>query len=1712
MAIQLEFDGAKTVKSPTIVLAKKSGNKLGTIPVTNMVFTDNLNSMNTVDFKVYKTANSIATRLWDEINDFRLIWCKEWDAWFEITVEIDETNELIKNVTGCSIGESELSAIKIFDTEINTENDIARDDYLITTLYNENEPDASLLNRITEKAPHYTIKHVDDTIKNLQRTFTFDNVSIYEAFQQISEEIGCLFILSQSSGSNGYPERGIYVYDLEDCCNNCGYRREYMTVCPECGSTNIHEGYGEDSNVFISTQNLVQEIILTTDTQSVNNCFRLEAGDDLMTAAIMTCNPNGSQYIWYITDESKNDMSSSLVSRLNSYDSLYNYYQNQYVSNINSGLISSYNTLVNKYSVYNPDLVQISNGTGFSSLINNLYNAVDFELYITSSLMPTIYISGSTASAQATLLNSSALSTLAVTNLESASEATVNSNMLSLARSIVSSTFKVEIRASSYDSTNHIWTGSFTVTNYSDETDTANSSTISAIVTDDYESYVEQKINNLLNKSNTDKYDVVSLFKKAIIYSGGSYSGAFVNELKKYSLNPLKSFLSNCQSCLDILIQEGISDDDTWSEASSNLYESLYLPYYYKLQAIENEIASREGEIATVQNMKDAIDSIVGDIQTALNFRNYLGGTLWREFCSYRRETEYSNSNYISDGLTNSQIIENAETFIKRAKEELIKSAMLQHSISTTLSNLLVIPGFELFLDHFSVGNWIRAKINDEVYKLRLISYSVDFDDLENLEVEFSDVIRCGNDLYDLDSILRQANSVSTSYGYVERQAKKNIETRKTVNNWFEDGLDVTLTRIINAAEDQTMTFDSHGLLMRKYDDISGKYDAEQVKMINSTIAITDDKWKTTKTAVGKFYYVNPLTSELCIGFGVNGETIIGKMILGASLAIYNSSGTLTFNDNGFTITNSVNTFKVNPNSAKLFEVLKGNTDILYLDTNGNLSVTGNINASTLSAGGKTSSSTGHNGLFIDSSGNLYSGNNNQVQILANGTFNFGNGKIVYDGTDLNLAVSSLTIGGENAITSSELDTAISNLSDTLVDQIDAKVETWAQSTNPASSWSLTERTGHDGDLWLYTGTSDITVDSLEIHPQGVYQYNASTNTWSAYSSTSSNLFDMIDGKTTIYYGRYFYGYSGYYYSGTSTSSVASPSTYDIFYNTSTDTTYIYRSGSWIVYTNTEGYPNYFDKRYNYVYKWTEHSSYDCFDRITSIVKGDFYYSMNELNIKRYDNSWALYYDVADGDYLVDGDTGATYSWKNSNWVLKTDYKKEIAKYIRFETLYGLMIADLTDGQKSISSITTYNTLINSSSFRVRHGTSVLAEYGSSIKLYKPGTTTVAVEISPTLAKFTGNIIANGGSIGGFNITSTSNTGTSSSGGHIYTNSLYVHSSSSAYEYEVGIHGASGSSVTNQAAIYVKRISSGENWSSATNVFYLTNSGYLYASNANISGAISATSFTAYGSNIHTYTRIGDNISLINTSSLIDPYLYISNTHDTTTTTAKLTTTALTMNGYSMSVASGFVFSGNVNAPNFTMNNNNSFYVSTIPIITHYSNALYFGANGDYDLNVTTSYFRGANVVVHANSGNIILKAASGGAVYLNSTSGDVVTSDETLKDISDIDNRYSDFFDNINPIAYKYKVGHRTHMGFGAQSIEKALLDSGLTTEEFAGILIGETKDMDAEMYGFPDGWIEEHDKLYSLRYEEFIALNTYMIKKLQNEIAELKAQLSAT
>lgn len=1051
---KLRMDTSGNVEDISFVLAKKNGEKLGNI--TNIIDITAKHSMKEASeftFTAYKQMDDNIIKFWNDIKDFKLVWIPEWDMWYEIHIEVNEKDENVKKVSGISLGEAELSQIMLYGIEINTEIDIARDDYKIpTTFYNPDHPEASLMDRLlTDKAPHYRVKHIDKSLMNLQRTFTFDDISIYDALQEVSEELDCLFIFGCGSDENGKPERTISVYDLEANCIDCGNRDTFVHKCPKCGSTNIILGYGEYTNVFISKDNLADEITYSVDTDSVKNCMKLEAGDDLMTAAIRSCNPNGTDYIYYFPDETREEMSSELQEKLKSYDALYEKYQSDYNFTINDSFVTNYNALVNKYKTYEESLkdTEIKNPiVGYPKLMRIYFDTIDMVQLLRNKLMPPVDKPDNNAKSQGEYLMANLPSSASTTSLKNLSVSTADNIMVMLAQSIVKGVFKVTVTNTTLS--NNVWKGKFNLENYADKDDKFTSQFVSISINENYESYVKQRIDSILARSDENYYDIVGLFKQDMT--------VFKSQLKKYCLNTLQIFQKCCQSCIDMMVQQGISSNSTSSIYGINtkvLYENVYIPYYNKMNAIQDEIKVREDELYTVEGkynnqnqlvqdgIQIEIERIITEVQDALNFKNYIGIDLYKEFSSFIRMDKFSNDNYISDGLNNTDLMKNAIEFITVATKELFKSATLQHSITGTIKNFLRMKEFEPVTNNFKNGNWICVGIDDKVYQLRIIEYEIDFSDTQNISVTFSDIIKLPDGMSYYERLEEVASKMATSYNGVVRQSTINTDFKNKMNEMIAKGLSMTNTKIVSNADNQDITWDEHGLLCREYDDIISDYTDSQLKIINHGIYITDDNWKTARAGIGNFIYYDPKDKTYKESYGVIADTLVSNLILTSEVGIYNEEKSIEMAKDGIIVT-------TNTMNKNVFTIRKEITDD-----------EGNI--------------TYEKQLYIDDNGNIR---------LA------GNASIAWD---------SIT-GTENVVVKDTLNEFMA----TVKEQIDGKIDTFRQSDDPSVNWTDEEKKAHENDLW-YDTTNNI-----------VKMWNGST--WDDFTGdVPESVWNEISGKAQIF-------------------------------------------------------------------------------------------------------------------------------------------------------------------------------------------------------------------------------------------------------------------------------------------------------------------------------------------------------------------------------------------------------------------------------------------------------------------------------------------------------------------------------------------------------------------------------------------------------------------
>ena len=971
--IEISPDGQPI--APDLVLAYRGGTKQGIIHnVQSLTNKNDLAQAAEITFDVYKKVDNVTCELWNDIRDFRLIYIPHLDTasfnpWYELSVETDEDDATIKHCQGVHLQEAELGQLSLNDIEINTEDDIARDDYTPTIIYDPTNPEGSALDRILkDKASHYTIVHVDSSIANLQRTFSWDGSTIKGAFDDIANEVECLFVYGESVNNDGKIHRTISVYDLNDVCMECGERGTFTNkMCTKCNSANIKFGYGSDSGIFLSHENFAGDISYSSNKDEVKNCFRLVAGDDLMTATIRNINPSGSQYIWYFSDSVRADMSKTLRDKLSAYEKEYASYSSDKKIDIPSTVISDYNTLINKYKLYDSSLMNVKYPiVGYSSLTDLYYSALNFYSLLKTTLAPVSERGAKTTAAQEIKkLTTNTLSPLGIQNANKASVSTVTLALQNYAKVFVdTSLYRITATNDSYSG--NVWKGTITLSSYADENDKATTSIITIYVSDATSDFIKCQLEKAMKKNDVDATGTVALFKKD--------EAEFKKALSFYSVDNLNILASIVRGCLDILIQQGIADPE------NDMYESMYYPYYSKSIWIEDELRERESEILKLRGSKSNPEGVLDYIEKQrqviannLDLHTYLGNSLWTEFCSFRRDDTYKNDNFISDGLSDKELIMQAKEFIKNAEREIVKSATLQHTISCNLSNFLLVKEqdvesspvpivtlagvnivshdqlyfvkgdatFSPLLVNFDVGNWVRIEIDETIYKLRLTSYKIDYDNLDSLNVEFSDVTYGLNSASDIQSILSQAQSMSTSYSMVQHQANKGNNANKQIMDMVENGLNLTNKKIVNAADNQNMVVDETGLLMREKNEFGDDYSSEQTKIINHGFYYTNDGWKTVQTGLGKYIYFDPESGTYKEDYGIIAHKIVGNIILGNKVGIYNTSGSVKIDENGFTVTSDAN-----DTNKDLFTLQRKNEDgsytkYVYVDDDGNIKING---------------------------------------------------------------------------------------------------------------------------------------------------------------------------------------------------------------------------------------------------------------------------------------------------------------------------------------------------------------------------------------------------------------------------------------------------------------------------------------------------------------------------------------------------------------------------------------------------------------------------------------------------------------------------------------------------------------------------------------------------------------------------------------------------
>lgn len=418
------------------------------------------------------------------------------------------------------------------------------------------------------------------------------------------------------------------------------------------------------------------------------------------------------------------------------------------------------------------------------------------------------------------------------------------------------------------------------------------------------------------------------------------------------------------QRCRDNIVAEG-------STSTVESYNEIIEKNGGVPVGIQNELAATISEIDSLivaaRSELDArqreLDAIAGDIASLREDIVAIHDDV--AITSYFTEDEYNElSNYIYEGsytdeyiavtslMTYSEKFQQMKTLYDRAITRLERISEPTHEFSMDVENFLFAKEFEEWSEQLETGCLINVELEvDDVALLFLSNITVNYED-KTLQMTFGNRFSRFDPKAIFNGVLGDIKKSTNSINYIKEILYPVKEGEFDAMREAIESSGILTKNAALASENQEILIDDTGILGRKLLD-NGEYDDKQIKITNQTIVFTDDGWDTARAAVGSFLFNNPLTGEVEEHYGVIADTLIAPLILSEEVGIYNTSNSITLDNNGFTLTSD---YTSNDESKMVFTIQKKLLNDygdeyyvkqLYIDDDGNLVLNGTISVFT---------------------------------------------------------------------------------------------------------------------------------------------------------------------------------------------------------------------------------------------------------------------------------------------------------------------------------------------------------------------------------------------------------------------------------------------------------------------------------------------------------------------------------------------------------------------------------------------------------------------------------------------------------------------------------------------------------------------------------------------------------------------------------------------
>lgn len=941
----------------------------------------------------------------------------------------------------------------------------------LVTLYNPSNPQLSLLHLVLEKAYGWSIGHVDKSLQTLNRQFEIDRESIYDfLMNEVCEKFNCYIVFDTINNTINIYAESLTAKFIGDGVTNTfvisppfldvntvsvdGYKTTLWSYNNISGELVLEDTPGVglivevvdgsmsewETDVLVSFENLAQEININYDADSIKTVLNVSYGDGYDIREVNLGLPYLTDLSYYYTEDW---MGKDLYDAYTTYMQKNNNAQSEYSENaqkileLQEEIINLKNRLSLVYSMdssVNPDTV----GTYYVISGGEYPNYTYYEVSLPQEYNANkIYykIDG----------------------------ANVTEDKISTLYSAIRKYF-VAIHQQVEPEIKDIATKDGTYEELLQELTETNA------------------FNFVLYEFNALKYALVSsTSSEDATIAVRAFLDVIWNELGATPLEQL--FMLPYKEVQSINAEAGYADP------KSNYYW-FYYPVTIMIDSLNAAIDNRQKEIIALEESVTTYQNSNAEITNGLLVsENFTEEQLVR-LNAFLREDELILNDIVETDLDDIKgSFKVKQDAMESGRIELQKLCQPQLQFTMSMANIYALPEFEPIVKQFQLGRVIRVALRpDYIKQSRLMQVNINFDDFSDFSCEFGELtnLRSQSDIHAdlLSNAITAGKSVATNSSYWTRGADKATSTDLKI----QQGLLDANTQIKAIDGTQGVVIDKYGIKLQKIDQSTGEVDPHQTWMTNNMILMSDDGFKTSRSAIGQLtvegneYY--GLIAEMMLSGYIEGTKIVGGSIKigegenGKPVFEVDESGHVTMHAasiKGYATTDDVNTaIEQKVGSIELSVEDSEDGSVIKLTKNdveissGEIKLNGFVTFNSLE---DYSTQTIINGADI-TTGNINGGTIKIGEYTDNGETKY-HFEVDEDGS-VKMNASNNVIGGY--ATTDDLNTFSSAVNQELTElqnQIDGSITTWFESGEPsidgfpAIDWNTTELQNlHLGDLY----------------------------------------------------------------------------------------------------------------------------------------------------------------------------------------------------------------------------------------------------------------------------------------------------------------------------------------------------------------------------------------------------------------------------------------------------------------------------------------------------------------------------------------------------------------------------------------------------------------------------------------------------------------------